>query len=340
MKKRIARLKRPGLLECSLLAALLVVPFLSSSGYHLHLAIMSFIFALHTLGVNIISGLTGLMSLGQAGFYAIGAYGSAVLAMRLGVPTWLAVPMAGLLATLVGLLVALPVLRLKGIYLGMATYGFGKIVYVMAQNWESVTHGTYGLTRIPPLEILGLKIVEPLHFYYVALAILVVFVLISARIRYSSVGEAMIAIGEDELAAEFNGIDTVKYKVIAFALGAGFSGIAGGLFAHYLSYASPEHFTSTVSLQILTMLIVGGRGYILGAVSGAGLLIVLPEVLRMVPQARLLMYGILLVSMSVLRPQGILGGIHILRPSPPGVSANNNPDNELTVTDAQSGEEV
>ncbi len=297
------------------------LPFLTGNQYYLHLIIMSSILAINALGLNVINGLAGQLSLGQAGFYALGAYCSALLSVRAGIPVFLSIFVATVFAAVIGFLTALPVLRLSGIYLGMSTYGFGKIVYTVVKNWDALTQGTYGLRRIPPLRLLGFAMAGPRASYYVFLAVLLGFVVISTRIQDSPLGKSLVMIREDELAAEHVGINVFSRKVVAFVIGAAFSGCAGGLAAHYLSYISPEHFTHTTSLQIVTMLIVGGPGHVSGAVGGAFLLTLLPEVLRLTPQLRMLLYGILLVTMAVLRPQGVFGGLKTLPSISKGVSA-------------------
>ena len=282
-------------------------PLLAGDQYVLHVLIMWGIYGILTLGLNVINGFAGQLSLGQGAFYGIGAYGAAILTVRAGWSFWVATPAATVLAALVGMLVALPVLRVRGIYLGMATFGFAEIVHVVLRSWESLTKGVLGMAGILPPIALGIDFGTQDRFYYLVLAGLLLSVLLSHRIYQSLVGHALLAIRDDELAASLLGINTTAHKVAAFGAAAGLAGLAGSLFAHYLTYISPENFTSVESILIVTMLIVGGRGNTLGAVVGAGLLVALPELLRVVNVYRLLIYGLLLVGAAVFRPDGLVG---------------------------------
>jgi ABC-type branched-subunit amino acid transport system ATPase component/ABC-type branched-subunit amino acid transport system permease subunit len=305
-------LKAELLVGAAVLGAL-VAPLIAGDQYILHVLIMGGIYAVLTLGLNVINGFAGQLSIGQGAFYGIGAYAAAILTVRAGWPFWLATPTATVLAALIGMLISLPVLRVRGIYLGMATFGFAEIVHVVLRSWDSLTKGVLGISGILPPVALGVDFGTQDRFYYLVLAGVLVSVLLSHRIYQSSIGHALLAIREDELAAGLLGINTTAYKVVAFGIAAGLAGLAGSLFAHYLTYISPENFTSVESILIVTMLIVGGRGNTLGAVVGAGLLVVLPEALRVVNVYRLLIYGLLLVGTAVFRPGGLVGRIGLRR---------------------------
>jgi branched-chain amino acid transport system ATP-binding protein/branched-chain amino acid transport system permease protein len=284
-------------------------PFLAGDQYVLHVLIMWGIYGVLTVGLNVINGFTGQLSLGQGAFYGIGAYCAAILTVTVGWSFWVATPAATALAALVGMLVSLPVLRVRGIYLGMATFGFAEIAHVVLRSWERLTKGVLGIAGILPPIALGIDFGTQDRFYYLVLAAVLLSVLLSHRIYQSSVGHALLAIRDDELAASLLGISTTAHKVAAFGVAAGLAGLAGSLFAHYLTYISPENFTSVESILIVTMLIVGGRGNTLGAVVGAGLLVALPEFLRVVNVYRLLIYGLLLVGAAVFRPDGLVGRV-------------------------------
>ena len=296
-------------------AVLLAVaaPVLVGDQYILHVLIMWGIYAVLTLGLNVINGFAGQLSIGQGAFYGIGAYCGAILTTTAGWSFWLALPAATALAAAVGMLVSLPVLRVRGIYLGMATFGFAEIVHVVLRSWETLTKGVLGMTGILPPITFGIDFGTQDRFYYLVLAAVLLSVLFSHRIYQSSVGHALLAIREDELVAGLLGINTTAHKVTAFGAAAGLAGLAGSLFAHYLTYISPENFTSVESILIVTMLIVGGRGNTLGAVVGAGLLVALPELLRVVSVYRLLIYGLLLVGAAVFRPDGLVGRVGLER---------------------------
>jgi ABC-type branched-subunit amino acid transport system ATPase component/ABC-type branched-subunit amino acid transport system permease subunit len=294
-----------------LLAA--AAPLLATDQYLLHVLIMWGIYAVLTLGLNVINGFAGQLSIGQGAFYGIGAYAAAVLTVTAGWSFWIATPAATLLAAAVGMLVSLPVLRVRGIYLGMATFGFAEIVHVVLRSWESVTKGVLGIAGILPPIALGIDFGTQDRFYYLVLVAVLLSVGLSHRIYQSAVGHGLLAIRDDELAAGLLGINTTAHKVAAFGVAAGLAGLGGSLFAHYLTYISPENFASVESILIVTMLIVGGRGNTLGAVVGAGLLVALPEALRVVSVYRLLIYGLLLVGTAVFRPDGLVGRIGLAR---------------------------
>jgi branched-chain amino acid transport system permease protein len=315
-----------GLLVAGAIVVAAACPFFVGDQYILHVLIMWGIYAVLTLGLNVINGFAGQLSIGQGAFYGIGAYCAAILTTTIGWSFWLTPPAATALAAAVGMLVSLPVLRVRGIYLGMATFGFAEIVHVVLRSWEGLTKGVLGITGILPPIAFGIDFGTQDRFYYLVLAAVLLSVLFSQRIYQSSVGHALLAIREDELAAGLLGINTTAHKVAAFGAAAGLAGLAGSLFAHYLTYISPENFTSVESILIVTMLIVGGRGNTLGAVVGAGLLVALPELLRVVNVYRLLIYGLLLVGAAVFRPDGLVGRVGLARRrARPGAAAESGP---------------
>jgi ABC-type branched-subunit amino acid transport system ATPase component/ABC-type branched-subunit amino acid transport system permease subunit len=290
-----------------------VLPFVVRDQYLLHVFIMWGIYAVLTLGLNVINGLAGQLSLGQGGFYGIGAYAAAILTVTAGWPFGPATLAAALLAAALGMLVSLPVLRVRGIYLGMATFGFAEIVHVVLRSWDDLTRGVLGISGILPPAAFGIDFASQDRYYFLVLAAVLLALLLSHRIYQSPVGHALLAIREDELAASLLGIHTTAHKVAAFGVAAGLGGLAGSLFAHYVTYISPESFTSVESILVVTMLIVGGRGNALGALVGAGILVALPEALRVVTVYRILVYGLLLVGAAVFRPQGVMGRLGLAR---------------------------
>ncbi|MCW3490116.1 branched-chain amino acid ABC transporter permease [Dethiobacter alkaliphilus] len=245
--------------------------------------------------LNIVIGYTGLLSLGHAAFMAIGAYISAILTVVYDWPFFAALLMGALIASVFGIIIGLPTLKLRGDYLAIATLGFGEIVRIMIMNMD-ITGGTNGLRGIPRHTDLWLV------YLFVILSLLVFY-----RLKRSRVGRAMIAIREDETAAEAMGINTTYYKVTAFAVAAFFAGTAGGLFAHYFRYISPNNFGFMRSIEILVMVVLGGMGNMVGSVVGATVLTAAPEMLRAVSDYRMLIYGGVLVAMMLIRPQGLLG---------------------------------
>jgi len=266
------------------------------------------------VSLNLINGFTGQFSIGHAGFMAIGAYGAAMFTQLVGqgwvtaltaagVPPVIgqgaalcvALVVGGLLAALAGYLVGLPSLRLRGDYLAIVTLGFGEIIRVLILNIEAIG-GARGLFGVPIWA----------NFFWVGVGVLAV-VLMSRHIATSTHGRALFAIRDDEVAAEALGVDTTRYKVLAFVLGSFFAGVAGGLFAHFLGYLNPSSFQFLKSIEVIAMVVLGGMGSISGAVIAAVLLTVLPEVLRPVKDYRMVLYSLMLIILMITRPQGLMG---------------------------------
>ena len=266
------------------------------------------------VSLNLVNGFTGQFSIGHAGFMAVGAYTSAMFSMGPGKAMLAALAAAGLpvavtqgavllvalllggaLAAVFGWVVGLPSLRLRGDYLAIVTLGFGEIIRVLILNIDAVG-GARGLPGIPHWA----------DFFWVFLGVAVVLAL-ARNLAHSTHGRAMFAIRDDEIAAEALGVDTTRYKVAAFVIGAFFAGVAGGLFAHYLSYLNPNTFTFLKSIEIIAMVVLGGMGSLSGSVLAAILLTLLPEVLRPVKDYRMVIYSLLLIVLMITRPQGLLG---------------------------------
>ncbi|MBZ0155269.1 MAG: branched-chain amino acid ABC transporter permease [Alphaproteobacteria bacterium] len=289
-----------------LLAVSLVIPFMVKD-YYLDVLIMSGIYILLALGLNVIVGFTGLLNLGFAAFYAIGAYAYALLNTRMGIGFWPSLPLAALAASLAGLLLAVPALRLRGDYLAIVTLGFGEILRLVLNNWDSLTNGPNGVSGIAPPSLAGFPLGALQHYYYLVLVFVLLAIVLIRRVENSRIGRAWIAIRENEIAAASMGINTTRYKLLAFAVGTFWAGIAGTLFAAKMRFISPESFTFMESILILSMVILGGLGTLYGAVVGAFLLVILPELLRELQLYRMLILGVGLVLLMVFRPQGLLG---------------------------------
>jgi branched-chain amino acid transport system permease protein len=289
-----------------ILVLLLLLPWIFRTDFLRHLLIISAYHAILALSLNLVMGFAGQISFGQSGFVAVGAYASALLALNWGIPFWGGMLVGGLAGLAVGVLVGLPALRVRGIYLGMVTWGLAEIVRLVALNVE-FTRGPMGLPGIPPISLFGKPLFELWQIYYVVAGMLFLSIVTMTRLIDSRVGEAFLAIREDELAARAMGISVGRYKVLAFALSALLAGVAGAFYAHYLSFVSPSAFNVHLSILLLMMIIVGGMGSIPGSLIGAVLLTLIPEVFRFMSDYRLLVYGIALVVMIIFRPQGILG---------------------------------
>jgi branched-chain amino acid transport system permease protein len=289
-----------------LLIPVFVVPFFAEN-YIVDVAVLAGIYIILALGLNVIVGYTGLLNLGFAAYYAIGAYGYALLSTRLGLGFWTALPVSVLLTTFAGFLLAVPAMRLKGDYLAIVTLGFGEIVRLVLNNWDSFTKGPNGVSGIAPPSLAGVAVVKISHYYYLVLFFVFLTFFIMRRVEHSKIGRAWIAIREDELAASAMGINTAGYKLYSNAFGAFWAGIAGCLFAAKMRFVSPESFTFMESVLIVCMVIVGGIGSIAGVIIGALVLVFLPEAMREAQMYRMLAVGSGLVFLMVFRPQGLFG---------------------------------
>jgi branched-chain amino acid transport system permease protein len=289
-----------------------------------YLQVASFILINIILGVSIYVTLSsGQLSLGNAGFMGIGAYTSALLTIHFDLPLILAILIGALVAGVIGVLVGIPTLRLQGVYLAIATLGFGEVIRVLFINWESLTKGAVGLSGIPHVgretfsslkelgfdpAILGLKNNEFIYLLVFLLLLLINIAVIWFFVRQnrSRVGRAFAAIKMDEKAAEAMGINITYYKVLAFTQGAIVSGFAGALYAHVLAYISPADFSYHRAVEILIFAVFGGSEVIWGAIFGAIFLTSMPEILRVISDYRYMIYGVILVLMMAFRPQGLI----------------------------------
>ncbi|MGB4469551.1 MAG: branched-chain amino acid ABC transporter permease [Tepidanaerobacteraceae bacterium] len=252
------------------------------------------------VSLNLVTGYTGQLSLGHATFMGIGAYAATLLTLQLGFPFLASIILGAIVAAIFGFVIGVPTLRLKGDYLAIATLGFGEITKNILLNLE-ITGGPMGLRGIPKVTNI-----------YIATTALILVIFSLNRIMNSRVGKSFIAIREDELAAEAMGINTAKFKILAFTIGAFYAGIAGGLYAFLFRYINPKDFNFMNSIEILCMVVLGGMGNTYGAILGAFIITVLPELLRVVSpviaQYRMVLYGLLLVIMMIVKPQGIISG--------------------------------
>lgn len=285
-----------------LLLIYLLITILEQTGvllsYHVQILTLCCINVILVVSLNLINGFTGQFSLGHAGFLAVGAYSSAYLTINYKTPFGVAIALAGMLAGLVGLLVGLPALRLKGDYLAIATLGFGEIIRVVLLNTPAVG-GARGLAGIPPYTSFG-----------IAYIMAIITVVVITNFVNSDHGRACLAIREDEIAAESLGIHSTYFKALAFSIGAAFAGIAGALFSHYLQYMAPTpgQIGFLKSIDILIMVVLGGLGSITGPIIAAIALTILPELLRGFAEYRTIIYSVLLIVTMLYRPEGLLAG--------------------------------
>jgi branched-chain amino acid transport system permease protein len=267
------------------------------------------LYAILGMGLNIVVGYAGLLDLGYVAFYAIGAYTYALLASdQIGIhlPFALILLIGAVLAGIAGILLGLPVLRLRGDYLAIVTLGFGEIIRVLMNNLDWLTNGPQGIARIDEASILGWTLVEPIDFLYLLVAFLAATFLFAWKLQESALGTALAAVREDQDAARGCGINTTKVKLVAFATSAVIAGMGGVIFAAMQRYVSPESFSFWESLTIVLVLVVGGLGNPFGAILGASLMIVIPELLRDYADYRQLLFGIALVIVILIRPMGLI----------------------------------
>jgi branched-chain amino acid transport system permease protein len=299
--------RRRALAIAALVVALAFVPMFVHSDYVLTLLDLAGIYAIAVMGLGILLGFAGQMSLAQAAFLGIGAYTSGWLTTQLGWPVWPAMAAAVLLSALVGLAVGYPCLRLSGHYLALATIGFGIIAQLVLINWKPVTNGSDGMSGIPAPKIGPWTLDTYGTYYYLVLVMVLVCAYIAWRIKTTRVGRALQAIRENEIAARATGIDATRYKIIAFVLAGAYAGLAGSLLAHDIKFISPDSYSFDQSVVFLVMLIVGGSSSIGGAIIGAVLLTMLPEVLRPLKGSYIMVYGAAVIAMIIFMPQGLIG---------------------------------
>jgi len=321
--------------------ALLVLPFaLAQVGTSwVRITNYAILYVLLALGLNIVVGFAGLLDLGYIAFYAVGAYTYALLAspqFGLHLPFWAILPIGALVAAFFGVLLGAPTLKLRGDYLAIVTLGFGEIVRIFLNNLSrpvNVTNGPQGIAGIDPFSfgsfsfskpetLLGIAFSGPIKYYYLLLAVMIAILLVNVRLQDSRIGRAWEAVREDEIAARAMGIDTTRMKLLAFAMGASFGGVAGGMFSAIQAFISPESFVLVESIMVVAMVVLGGMGNIWGVVLGALLLSFVPEVLRWTVQPlqealfgrmlvdpeviRMLIFGLALVLIMLYRPAGLL----------------------------------
>ena len=304
MNTRIKNLLVPAVL----VVAVLILPRLVTSNYWLNLINLAISFSIACLGLNIVLGYAGQLSLAQAAFWGVGAYTSAILTTQLGVPVWAGMFAAFFVAALCGVLLGIPTLKLSGHYLAMATIGFGIILQLILVNEIWLTNGSDGITKIPSPWIGSFELKDPGTFFYVAAISLILFTWGAIRLKDSRVGRAFMAIRENEMAAGTTGVDTTYYKIMAFALSAGYAGFGGWLFAHSCShYISPDTFSFDQSVIMLVMAVLGGNGSAIGSIVGATLLTLLPEVLRFLKDSYMMVYAAGIVLIMIFMPSGIAG---------------------------------
>ncbi|MFO7263777.1 MAG: ABC transporter permease [Bacillaceae bacterium G1] len=300
------------------IAFFFVYPLLVSD-YYISLATMCAMASIGAIGLNILTGYTGLISIGVGAFLGVGGYSTALLTTKVGLSFWVSVPLAGLITAAVGAVFGIPSLRLKGLYLAMATLAAQVIISFLIVNWESLTNGTAGLIVQRP-ELFGFKFSSEISYYYLVLVVLIATAVFTMNLFRTRVGRAFIAIRDRDLAAEVMGINLFKYKIYAFAVSSFFIGITGALMAHYTRVIGPEHYDIHVSISYLAMILIGGLGSVIGSIFGAVFITLMPVVLREIINflspwipalsnhyagIRELVFGLMIILFLIYEPEGL-----------------------------------
>jgi branched-chain amino acid transport system permease protein len=293
-------------LPLGFLALLLAVwlPLGDPNPYLVGVATQALVYVGLALGLNMVVGYAGLLDLGYAAFFAIGAYGSSILSTTYRWPIGLTIPAVILMAIISGVIIGGPTLRLRSDYLAIVTLGFGEIIQTTATNL-GITGGATGIFGIPPLQIFGIQLIQPVDYYYVLLGLCLVYLAITWRVRRSKIGRAWLAIREDEDAALAMGINTVRYKLYAYVAGAAFASLIGLVYGTYMTAIAPTSFGYEQSVLIIVAVLIGGMGSIPGMVIGGILVEIIPEAMRSFSDLRLLLFGVVMVLVMIFRPQGV-----------------------------------
>lgn len=290
------------------IALVAATPFLLTNDYYLSTLTIAFLNAIIVVGLNLLLGFAGQISLGHGAFYGLAAYTTAVLTTTYGMPIPVGLISGIVVAAGVAWVIGIPTLKLHGHYLAMATLGFGIIVYIFFNETISLTGGPSGFIGIPRLSLFGYEFESDLSYYYLTGFALTLVLVISKNLIDSRMGRALKAIHTSEKAAQVVGIDIARYKVFVFVLSAAFAGLAGVLYAHYLMFVAPSSFGFMFSVLLIVMVVLGGMANIWGAVAGAVFLTALPEFLRAFEDIEIVLYGLILVLGMIFLPEGIAGG--------------------------------
>ena len=293
--------------------ALVVVAFpLLVDIYQANIMVLALIFVVLGLGLNVTVGLAGLLDLGYVAFFAVGAYTYGILHSFWGIGFWTSLPIGGLMGALFGIALGFPILRLRGDYLAIVTLGFGSIAKIVIENWEEVFNGAKGIAMIPRPGFFGAEMsirTSTTYTYYLMIIMVLFAVFITNRLKDSRIGRAWRALREDEIACVAMGVDMARTKLSAYAFGAFWAGLVGVLFAARNTYINPNSFTFMESALVLSIVVMGGMGSIIGVIIAALVLILMPEYLRAFSEYRMLMFGAVMVLMMIFRPEGLIANV-------------------------------
>ena len=280
--------------------------------YQTNIMVLALIFVVLGLGLNVTVGLAGLLDLGYVAFFAVGAYTYGILNSFFGFGFWISLPLGGLMGALFGIALGFPILRLRGDYLAIVTLGFGSIAKIVIENWEEVFNGAKGIANIPRPGFFGAEMditAATTYTYYLMILMVVFAIFITNRLKDSRIGRAWMALREDEIACVAMGVDMARTKLGAYAFGAFWAGLAGVIFASRNTYINPNSFTFMESALVLSIVVMGGMGSIIGVIIAALVLVLMPEYLRAFSEYRMLMFGAVMVLMMIFRPEGVIANV-------------------------------
>jgi branched-chain amino acid transport system permease protein len=298
-----------------LILVALFLPQIVTTPFYFHIVVITCIWSILASSLNLILGYTGQLSVAHGAFFGIGAYTSSLLVMKLGWNYWAAMPTGALLAAFLGLLIGIPALRTRGPYFAICSLGFGMIVQIIIDKWDTVTEGPRGLPSIPPPDPFSLPFIGDLSFkspasqYYLILVCLVLTLFVIHRLIHSRVGRAWEAIKINEPLAESLGINAMGYKILSFTVSAFFAGIAGSLYAVYVTYIGPANASFMVGFEGIIFLVVGGSGTLFGPIVGSFIMTVVPEIIRALEEFRLLFDALIIIGFMTYMPHGLLGAV-------------------------------
>ncbi len=292
-----------------LAGVIMALPLGLGNSYYLNVLVFVGIYSLITIGLSLLMGYAGQISLGQAAFFGLGAYTSGVLSAKFGISPWLSLLAAMFVTGGIAFLIGAPALKLKGHYLAMATLAFGHIVFIVFNQGSSYTGGPSGFGQIPRFRLGNFLLRSDVHYYYLVWTLVIVVLWVSLNVIHSRVGRALRSIHGGELAANIMGVNTARYKIQVFVLSAVYASLAGSLYAHFITFLNPTPFGFHFSIAAVTMVVVGGMASVWGAIIGAALLTLLPEYLRVFHDYDILIYGSTLLVIMIFLPQGLFAGI-------------------------------
>lgn len=304
--------KKDSLILLFLTVCLVVFPFIVTNTYYISTMVFVGINGIIAIGLSLLMGYAGQISIGHAAFFGLGAYTSAVLTAKLGFHPWGAFFLGILLSSCIALIIGIPSLKLKGHYLAMATLGFGEITYIVFNELTDITGGPSGIGDIPKISLAGYTMNTDIKYYFFVWAFLLLILVLSLNLIHSRIGRALRSIHDSEVAANAMGVNTSKLKIQVFMISAVFGSVAGSLYTHYVTFVSPGSFGLFFSILLVMMVVIGGMHSVWGALIGAALLTILPEFLRALKDFEIFVYGAVLLLIMIFLPRGLIGGLEYL----------------------------